>query len=95
METLFAPEIILCENNASFILKSTRKRFVFEIESKAVVYYIKKNQGRQPWVRRISGQYSSLQAALLVLEIYYIWVSFCWEGSYFLSAIMVSVGIYT
>ena len=42
METLLAPEIILCENDASFILKSTRKRFVFEIESNAAVYFVKK-----------------------------------------------------
>ena len=41
METLLAPEIILYENNASCILQSTRKRFVFEIESNAVVYLIK------------------------------------------------------
>ena len=33
-------------------------------------------EGRQPWVRWISGQHSSLQAALLVLVIYYMWVSF-------------------
>ena len=35
-------------------------------------YFIKIFQGRQPWVRRISGQNSSLQAALLVLVIYYV-----------------------
>ena len=35
------------------------------------IYFITNFQGRQPWVRRISGQYSSLQAALLVLVIYY------------------------
>ena len=32
--------------------------------------FINKFQGRQPLVRRILGQYSSLQAALLVLVIY-------------------------
>ena len=35
---------------------------------KEIGYFIKIFQGRQPWVRRISGQYSSLQAALLVLS---------------------------
>ena len=51
-------------------------------------------QGRQPWVWRNSGQYSSLQAALLVLVIYYIWVSFYLEVSYFLSTIMVSIVLF-
>ena len=31
------------------------------------IYFIKIFQGRQPWVRRISGQYTSLQAGFLVL----------------------------
>ena len=42
--------------------------------------FMKKFQGRQPLVRRISSQYSSLQAALLVLVIYYVvfcFVLFC------------------
>ena len=57
-------------------------------------YFINKFQGRQPWVQRILGQYSSLQAALLVLVIYNI-DEFLFGGSYFWSTIMVSVGIFT
>ena len=40
--------------------------------------FIANFQGCQPWVWRISGQYSSLQAALLVLLIYY--MSEFWLG---------------
>ena len=40
-------------------------------QQRAAVFW-KKNQRRQPWDRRISGKYSSLLAALLVLVIYYV-----------------------
>ena len=60
---------------------------------------------KQPSVRRISGQYSSLQAALLVLEIYYVGeffligtgpiLLFKYMYALFFSTIMVGVGIFT
>ena len=60
-------------------------------------YFMKKIRGRQPLVRRISGQYSSLQAALLVLEIYYLANHFCLFHVYmldtFLSGLYLTPGM--
>ena len=65
-------------------------------------YFIKIFQGRQQWVRRISGQYSYLQAALLALVIYTTRIGGSFLNgrvihrmSCFFSTIMVGVGIFT
>ena len=59
------------------------KDTLFSLPNEMATYSIKIFQGRQPCVRRISGQYSSLQAALLILVIYYVGETFLnGEGSY-------------
>ena len=50
---------------------SFRNSWFFSFARTFSCHFIKIFQGRQPWIRRISGQYSSLQTALLVLVIYY------------------------
>ena len=79
--------------------------YVYQVPVSQLQFFfvLKIFQGLQPWVRRFSGQYSSLKAALLILVIYCnilrdmgeFLLGGAWEGSYFLSTIMVSVGIFT